>query len=187
MNKKSIILAMNLITFCTTSMLPISHQQENAALLEYIYAADKVGKLAQFADDKYIEFLENNSEELQKEKSNYAGIFNNIIYRRCAFGTAIGAIGLGALFCINSTMLSLQALSFEHALERTSKLLNLNHNKTVFDEKQKERFTILGSYILKGIGGFILFDLGLRTVSHINNYDEIVQHDCEINALIKKK
>src|SRR5579863_3647288 len=83
MNKKVIILMVNMM-FATTSMLPTTHQQEDAALLEYIYAADKVGALAQFAKDHYIEFLEKDSEALLKKKSNYNGIFKKSGYRNCA-------------------------------------------------------------------------------------------------------
>ena len=66
MNKKVMILMASMLFF-TTSVVPTTNQQEEASLLEYIHAADKVGELAQFADDMYIELLEKNNEELGRK------------------------------------------------------------------------------------------------------------------------
>ncbi len=84
MNKKSVILAVNLILFSMSFVLPKNFQQKldnvvaeitteiiqekNNAIIEAIYAADKAGELAQFAQDKYIEILERKNEELQEKK-----------------------------------------------------------------------------------------------------------------------
>jgi hypothetical protein len=80
MNKKSAILATYLIMFSTSSVLPTTFQQKiddavvqatkekNNAVIEAMYAADKAGELAQFAQDRYIQILERKNEELQAKK-----------------------------------------------------------------------------------------------------------------------
>src|SRR5438132_5975528 len=186
MNKKNMILVLNVMIFSTTSMLPTANQQKNNDIIKYIYAADKVGELDQFADDKHIDLLEKKNEELQKEKSSYKGMLNRIAYRRLARGATYGAIGFGAIVCIKSFMSSLAAWNFELALARTIQALDLSYDKILFDEKQKERFGVLCSNIVKTIGGYMLFDTGLRVNRLIDSRSSQIERDSEIDSLIEK-
>jgi hypothetical protein len=106
MNRKSVILAANLILFFTSFVLPTAFQQKiddavaqvtqekNNAVIEAIYAADKAGELAQFAQDKYIEILECKNEDLQAKKSTCNGFFEKINYHNGWHLEGINGLGL---------------------------------------------------------------------------------------------
>src|SRR5258706_11649923 len=87
---------------------------------------------------------------------------------------------------MKSTFLSLQGFSQEHALQRILNIENIDYKKTIFYGQQNERFELLGAHILKSIGGFILFDTGLKIGSLINDYNVKIKRDKEINTLIEK-